>query len=175
MNLHIQHKMPPCLCWLDEWCLLVQIHHLETFLFIKQTLSWQRRMSFRSCLRDAHYYYFLKIEINNVTDSSSGFSLIVHCALRSWRHHSYWVRKWCRGSRFLFCVQDGALDLLRELKNIKMSLETLQVFTSTPLPHHSHHPTSDTAWWRRVITAGTSISLTTSDATAKSVSAFTFS
>lgn len=26
-----------------------------------------------------------------------------------------------------FYLQDGALDLLRELKNIKMSLETLQV------------------------------------------------
>lgn len=25
------------------------------------------------------------------------------------------------------CLQDGAIDLLRELKNIKMSLETLQV------------------------------------------------
>lgn len=29
------------------------------------------------------------------------------------------------------CLQDGALDLLRELKNIKMSLETLQVSDST--------------------------------------------
>lgn len=29
-------------------------------------------------------------------------------------------------------LQDGALDLLLELKNTKMSLEMLQVFSSTP-------------------------------------------
>lgn len=32
----------------------------------------------------------------------------------------------------LFVLQDGALDLLKELKNMKMSLETLQVSSSTP-------------------------------------------
>lgn len=42
----------------------------------------------------------------------------------------------------LFCLQDGALDLLRELKNIKMSLETLQVINSTPLPCHRTPPSA---------------------------------
>ncbi len=70
----------------------------------------------------------LKSDYQNVPDPSS---------LRSWPRQIYWVRKWCEGFCLLFCVQDGALDLLRELKNIKMSLETLQVINSTPLSCHS--------------------------------------
>lgn len=56
--------------------------------------------------------------------------------------------------RLLFFLQDGALDLLRELKNIKMSLETLQVINPTPPPCHRHLK-SDATWCGLVVTAVT--------------------
>lgn len=39
-------------------------------------------------------------------------------------------------THLLFFLQDGALEVLRELKNIQMNLETLQVHTRTQCARH---------------------------------------